>query len=66
MSQLKQIKILSLKSLVVASLLLKYEELLGSPNWLTPWVLNHSKWTKYVEDMGLEIERDLELLSQKN
>ncbi len=66
MGQLKQITILSLKSLVVASLLLVYKEFLRSPSWLTPQVLNHSKQTKYGEDMGLELERDLELFFQKN
>jgi hypothetical protein len=66
MGQLKQIKILSLKSLVIASLLLEYKEFLQSPSWLAPQVLNHSKWIKYVEDMGLELERDLELFFQKD
>jgi hypothetical protein len=66
MGQLKRIKILSLKSLVVASLLLEYKEFLGRPSWLTPQVLNYSKGTKYVEDMGPELERDLELFFIKN
>jgi hypothetical protein len=52
--------------LVVASLLLELQRFLGSPSWLTPQVLNHSKRTKFVEDMGLELERDLELFFQKN
>jgi len=51
----KKIKILSLKSLIVASLPLENEEVLQSPRWCTHQVLNHSKWTKNEEDMRLEL-----------
>jgi hypothetical protein len=66
MGELTHIKILSLKCLIIPSLLLKYKEFLESPNLRTHQVLNHSKQTKYEEDIGLELERGLELFFQKN
>jgi hypothetical protein len=54
---------LSLKSSVVASLPLKYKEVLQSPRWRTHHVLNHSKQTKNEKDMGQELGTGLEQLS---
>jgi hypothetical protein len=65
MSDLKQIKILSLKSLTIASLLLEYNKFFEGLSWCTHQILNHSKWTNNEEDMGLELERSLELCIQK-
>jgi hypothetical protein len=65
MSDLKQIKILSLKSLIIASLPVEYHKFLWSLSWCTHQILNHSKWTNNEEDMGLELERSLELCLQK-
>jgi hypothetical protein len=57
MGEIEQIKILSLKSLIIASLPL-------SLSWRTHQIFNHSKWTKIEEDKGLELERSLELFFQ--
>jgi hypothetical protein len=64
MGEIEQIKILSLKSLIIASLPLKYKEVLQSLSWRTHQIFNHSKQTKFEEDKGLELERGLELFFQ--
>jgi hypothetical protein len=64
MSELKQIRILSLKSLIVAFSSLECKVLYRT-SWCTHHVLNHSKQTKNEEDIGLELERDLELFFLK-
>jgi hypothetical protein len=61
MGDLKQIKISSLRFLIVASLPLEYKEVLLSPSWCKHQVFNHSKWTKYEEDMRLKLGRGLKL-----
>ncbi len=58
MSELKQIRISSLNSLIIASLPLE-KRVLQSPNWHTHQVLSHSKWTENDEDRGLELARGL-------
>jgi len=66
MGELKQMKISSLKSLIIAFLLLTYKEVLSSFSQLTYEIFNHSKHTKIEEDRGLQLERGLELFFQKN
>jgi hypothetical protein len=51
--------------LIIASLLMKYKEILQSLSWCTHQHLNHSKWTKNEENMGLKLERALQLCFQK-
>jgi hypothetical protein len=64
MDDLKQIRTLSLKSLIIASLSLEYKYVLKSPSWHIHQVFNCSKQFKNQEDMGLELERSLELFSK--
>jgi hypothetical protein len=61
MSELKQIRISSLKSLP-----LEYKAALQSPKWCTYKILNNSKQTKIEEAMGLKLERVLKLVFQTN
>jgi hypothetical protein len=66
MGELKQIRISSLKPWVIASLSLKYIEVLLSFNRCTYQIFNHSKQTKIEEDMGLEPKRTQELFFSKH
>jgi hypothetical protein len=61
--KLKKVRILSLKSLIVASLPMEYKEVSQSPRWCTHHVLNHSKRTKNEEDIRQELATGLEQLS---
>jgi hypothetical protein len=62
--KLRKVRILSLKSSIVASLLLEYKKkFCKAPRWCTHQVLNHSKWTKNEEDMRQELATSLEQLS---
>jgi hypothetical protein len=51
-----QLRILSLKSLIVASLAL---EVLESPSWCIHKVFIHSKRTKSEEDIGLKVDQNV-------
>jgi hypothetical protein len=61
MDELKQIKILSLKNFIIAFLPLEYKEDLQRHSSHTYQICNHLKHTINEEDMGLELERGLEL-----
>jgi hypothetical protein len=58
MGELKQLKVSSLRSLIVA---FGIEKSLLDLTWRIHQVLNNSKWTKNKKGIGLELENDLEL-----
>jgi hypothetical protein len=63
MGEVEQIRVSSLKSLILASLPLKYKEVLQGLNWCTHQIWNQSKWTKNEEDTQLELERGVKLFN---
>jgi hypothetical protein len=67
MGELKQIRILSLKSMIIASLSLEYKEVLYSPTWRTHRVFNQLKQTKKRGTYGARtIEGSRVTFSKKN
>jgi len=65
MGKFKQIKISTLKSLIIVVCIWNTKKFCKSPVGAPIQVLNHSKWIKIEEDMGLKLERNLELFFSK-
>jgi hypothetical protein len=66
MSDLKHNKISNLRSLIITSLPLEYEEFFKRLNWRPHQNFKHLKQTNNEEDIRLELERCLKLICQKN
>jgi hypothetical protein len=65
MDDLKQIRISILRLLIITSLSLEYKENFKSLSWCTHHILNHLKYIINDKNMGLKLEKGLELFFKK-